>query len=243
MNKIIAVTSGKGGTGKSTFSALLAINAAKKDFSVLLIDMDAGMRCLDMILGVSESELMDLSDVLSGGELESSVLEIPKHSGLYLLPAPQKQNSVDSVKFGQFVESISDKYSLIIIDFPAGSNKTFYEHLPKKTDFVCVCNPDPVSVRDAAVTGFELRSVNRRGKLVINKYNYRFIENTAFKNLDDILDQTGLGLLGILPMSDKLVYAFSTGKFSKRGREVRAIKRIYSRILGKNTPLVKLKKI
>ncbi len=243
MNKIVAVTSGKGGTGKSTFCANLARAALKNFDSVLLIDMDAGMRCLDMLLSVSDSVLMDVSDVVKGADLESSMLEIPKCPGLFLLPAPAKTGLVEPEAFGDFINKVSERFSLVIIDFPAGSDFTLYEKLPYKTDFVCICNPDPISVRDASSVGQMLRAIKRTGYLVINKYNYRYINNLLFSNLDDILNQTGLQLLGIVPFSELFIYSFSTGKFPRRGREAKAFKRIVGRIADKNIPLPKLKKI
>ncbi len=243
MNKIIAVTSGKGGTGKSTFSVNLGIAAASDSATVLLIDMDAGMRCLDLLLGVSQSVLMDVSDVASGTELENSVIPIPKQTGLYLLPAPAESGTVTPELFGKLVKEASEKYSLVIIDFPAGSDISYYRELPRSTDFVCICNPDPISVRDAALIGRSLRAMNRKGYIVINKYNYRYIANKSFNNLDDILNETGLQLLGIVPLSERFIYSFSTGDFSRRGRESKAFKRIFSRISGKPVPLPKLKKI
>lgn len=243
MNKIIAVTSGKGGTGKSTFSINLGIAAAKADTPVLLIDMDAGMRCLDLLLGVADSVLMDVSDVTNGTDIDSSVIAVPKYSGLFLLPAPAKPNTVDPDSFSLLVNEAADKYSLVIIDFPAGSDFSLYKALPKNTDFVCVCNPDPVSVRDAALTGSSLRTMGKKGYLIINKYSYKYITNKSFRNLDDILNETGLQLLGIVPLSDRLAYAFSTGDFPRRSREAKAFKRIASRIGGKLVPLPHLKKI
>lgn len=242
-NNIVAVTSGKGGTGKSTFSINLAIAAAMEDSSVLLIDMDAGMRCLDLLLGVSESVVMDVSDVVNGADVYSSVIPVPKYDGLYLLPAPAETGMVDPDKFSKFIESQRKNYSLIIIDFPAGSDYTLYKELPRDTHFVCICNPDPVSVRDAALCGAAIRSMNRNGYLIINKYDYEYIQNQSFRTLDDIINETGLRLLGLVPISYKFIYAFSTGIFPEYGREAKAFSRILKRIEGKSVPLPKLKKI
>ncbi len=243
-NNIIAVTSGKGGTGKSTFSVNLGIAAAAADNPVLLIDMDAGMRCLDLLLGLSDSVFMDISDVLKGADLTSAVIPSEKHRGLYLLPAPSSPDSINPDGFAALIEKIRCDYSLIIIDFPAGADYTLYNKLPLDTRFVCVCNPDPVTVRDAALCGTALRQMNRKGYLVINKYNYKYIANKSFRNLDDIINETGLRLLGLVPESFKFSYAFSTGSFPKKqSREAKAFKRIFGRISGKNIPLPKLKKI
>lgn len=242
MNKIIAVTSGKGGTGKSTFSMNLAI-AAARDNRVLLIDMDAGMRCLDLLLGVSESVVMDVSDVTAGADIESVAVASPLYSGVWLLPAPQKANIINPDDFAALLETASEKFGLVIVDFPAGSDYTLYEKLPRSCDIVCVCNPDPVSVRDAAVCGQAIRRMGKKGYLVINKYSYKYIQNGRFKNLDDILNEAGLQLLGIVPKRDDFVYSFSTGKFPRHGRGARAFRRIYRRVSGESLPLPKLKKI
>lgn len=241
-SNIVAVTSGKGGTGKSTFSINLGIAAAKKDSPVLLIDMDAGMRCLDLLLGVSESVLMDVSDVVNGADIESSIIPIPRYDGLFLLSAPAKTGLVDPDRFSELVASLADRFSMIIIDFPAGSDYTLYSKLPRETAFVCVCNPDPVSVRDAALCGRAIRQANKKGYLVINKYSYKFISNQSFKNLDDIMNETGLQLLGLVPLSYALSAAFITGKFPK-GREAKAFRRIAARLGGRFVPLPKPKKI
>ena len=158
------------------------------------------------------------------------------------MAAPSGSESLSAEAFGKFIAAAAEKY-FVIIDFPAGSNFDLYTALPQTTEFVCICNPDPVSVRDAAICGRELRRLKRNARLVINKYSYKYIKNQSFKNLDDIINETGLMLLGIVPFSAELNFAFVTGKYPRRGREVKAFRRISARLTGKRIALPKLKKI
>ncbi len=244
MISIKAVTSGKGGVGKSTCSIELAFALEKLGKRVLLIDGDQGMRCLDMLLGVSENLLFDLSDAVKGRELSSCLLGVKKHPGLFLLAAPAIQGLFTNRELGNFLEKLDgEDFDIVILDLPAGIDKELYAALPLYTEFICVCNPNPVSVRDAAAIGAALRSVKREGSLIINRFGPYFIKNPIFSDLDGIIDQTGLTLLGIVPESEKLALAFLYSDFNVKGREVKAFMRIGGRIIGKNTPLPKLKKI
>ncbi|MBR6743552.1 MAG: AAA family ATPase [Clostridia bacterium] len=243
MNKIIAVTSGKGGTGKSTFSVGLALALKKAEKSVLMIDMDSGLRCLDLLLGVDEQVIFDISDALAGKPLDACVLHSPKYSGVDLIPAAINEFCPSAEDFGNFVEKVSRLYDVVIIDCPSGSDFTLYSMLPRATEFVCVCNPNPVSVRDTATVGSRLRAIGRNGRIIINKYDYYCIGNSVFKTLDDLIDISGLKLLGIIPLSLKLEIAFYGGYFPIKGKEFKAYKRIATRLMGESVPIPKLSKI
>lgn len=243
MNKIIATTSGKGGTGKSTFSVGLALAFKKMGKSVLMIDMDSGLRCLDLLLGVDENVVFDISDALLGKPLEACVLSSARYQHIDLIPASNSEEPLSADAFGSFIEKVSESYDVVIIDFPAGTDFELYSRLPFYTEFICVCNPNPVSVRDTATVGNRLRAIGRSGKLVINKYDYYCIGNSVFKTLDDFIDISGLCLLGIVPLSFNLEVAFCDGYFPKKGKDFKAFERIADRILGRSVPIPKLSKI
>ncbi len=244
MAKVIAAVGGKGGTGKSTCSIQLSIALTKQGFRVLLIDMDEGMRCLDMLLGVSENLLFDLSDAVSGRPLGSCAMPIAKYSGLDLLAAPPQKGLVDRAAFSAFLSELDPTlYDFVVADLPAGTDKELYKSFPTDTDFLCVCNPNPVSVRDAQAVGRLLQDIGRRGSLIINKFERFYIKNPVFDNIDDIINQSGMTLMGLVPHSEALSLAFLNGKFPTRGKVAKAFRRIAKRLCGKNVPLPKLKNI
>ena len=244
MVKIIAVLGGKGGCGKSSCSIGLGFALSKQNKRVLLIDMDEGMRCLDMLLGLSESLLFDLSDVLAGRPLSSCVMTAKSHPNLSLLAAPNQKGLVRYEDFGDFLASDEvNEFDFVIVDLPAGMDEKLYGEMPYDTEFLCVCNPNAVSVRDAANIGAALGRAGRRGSLVINRYERFFIKNPIFDSLDDIIDGSGLGLIGIVPESESLALAFLDGGFKIKGRAKKAFDRIASRLCGANLPLPRLKKI
>lgn len=243
MVKIIAVLGGKGGTGKSTCSIGLSFALAELKKRVLLIDLDEGMRCLDMLLGVSEKLLFDVSDAVDGRELSSCILPT-ENDNLFLLAAPAEKGALNTNKFADFIRNLSEnEFDTVVIDFPAGSDIELYKALPVYTEFLCICNPNAVSVRDAANIGVLLQKANRKGNLIINRYEPYYIKNPVFTNLDDIIDQSGLTLLGIVSESDKLALAFLGEGFKFKGKAKKAFNRIASRLCGGNVPLPKLKNI
>lgn len=245
MVKIIAVTGGKGGTGKSTCSIQLSLALVKLGYKVLLVDMDEGMRCLDMLLGVSEKVLFDLSDAISGKEIEACAIPVnTQYGGFSLLSAPINKGYISKTEFLEFLSNLATLgFDYVIFDLPAGVDAELYKRFPTDTDFLCVCNPNPVSVRDAANVGRLLGSLSRRGFLIINKFERFYIKNPVFSNLDDIINHSGLTLIGIIPENNALALAFLNGRFITKGRVAKAFIRIAKRLCGKNIPLPKLKKI
>lgn len=243
MNKIFAITSGKGGTGKSTVSVGLSLGFVSLGKKVLLIDMDEGLRCLDLMLGIDAQVVFDLSDVLSGINLNDAVYSVPNNELLQLIPAPRKLGSIENDALKNFLDIVRSNYDVIVLDFPAGIDFKLYSALPKDTQFITVCTPDPVSVRDAAIVCDNLPKTNFEPLLILNRFVFDIIKNGIFKNIDDIIDESGFRLLGIVPYEIDLQLLSVYHKLKKRGRSIKAFKRIVTRLSDKVAPLPKFKKI
>ncbi len=243
MGKIFAVTSGKGGVGKSTVSVGLSLSFTKMGKNVLLIDMDEGLRCLDVMLGLDEQVVFDLSDILSGGEVSNSVYYSEQNPLLHLIPAPTELGKINPQQFKEFVEKIHPFYDVVIFDFPAGIDFSLYNTLPKETLFLTVAFPDPVTLRDASVVSQKLSDIGIASRLIINAFDYTLTKRKIYSNIDDIIDKANLQLLGIIPKNRELSLLSVKNKLKNGGKAMAAFTRIAKRLLGEHIMLPKLKKL
>ncbi len=243
MGKVFGIVSGKGGVGKSTVSVGLGLAFAKKGDSVLLVDMDEGLRCLDLLLSLDSQAVFDLGDVLRGKEIEAAIYTSAFCDNLKLIPAPHKVGLIESQKLEQFAKSVSEMYDIVIFDFPAGIDVELYKALPSDSLFLTVAVPDPVSVRDAAAMSDVLAKNELEARLIINRFKYKVKRKLRFKNIDDIIDSAYLKLVGIVPESDEISTFSITHKLPKKCRAARAFSRIAKRLSGEAELLPKIKKI
>ena len=243
MGHVYAVTSGKGGVGKSTVAAGLAFAFVKLNKKTLLVDMDEGLRCLDLMLGVDKSAVFDLSDILMGKEISDVVYSVDGTDGLYLIPAPSSPGMIDAYRFTAFAKKAAELYDTVIFDFPAGINFSLYGCLPEGTLFLTVAVPDPVSVRDAAAVSGMLSDISCTSKLIINNFRCRLVKKKFFRNIDDIMDSAGLRLAGIVPASDELMLLSVNHRLKSGGRPMSAFLRIASRLEGEHILLPDPQKI
>ena len=241
MSQIFAVTSGKGGVGKSTVSAGLAFAFSGLSKKTLLVDMDEGLRCLDIMLGVDSSAVFDLSDILMGKDMADAVYKVGESNNLFLVPAPSDVGKIDAFAFSGFVREAEKEYDIIIFDFPAGMDFSLYTCLPKGALFLTVAVPDPVSVREAVSE--KLSGLSCSSRLVINNFKYRLVKRGIFRNIDDIIDSAGLRLLGVVPSSEELAFLSVTHRIKPNGKPMRAFKRIAVRLCGESVLLPQPKKI
>ncbi len=241
MKRIISVTSGKGGSGKSTCCVGIANALCRLGHKVLLIDLDSGLRCLDLLTGVEEQLVFDLKDVLEGKSFEDAVLRCEQNSNLYVLAAPKDNYNIDGDRFSNLLLSLN-QFDYILLDFPAGTNFPFCEKLNDIADFVVVATADRVGMRDGDAITRALVGLGCECRLIINKFDRRLVKKGVFGGIDDIIDSCGCRLLGIVPFDEKMCKR-RQGKFYKRGHTHKAFDRIAKRIYGYEVLLPSVKKI
>ncbi|MGN0174502.1 MAG: septum site-determining protein MinD [Acutalibacteraceae bacterium] len=241
MNNVYVITSGKGGAGKSTVSAFLGVELCKLGKKVLLIDMDEGLRSLDLMLDVSSHTLFDVSDIIKGNcNVNQAILPVKQCANLYLLPAPVTVNSLNSPKGMRILcDKLSEYFDFILIDSPAGVGKGFINAISGADNALVVVNPDAVSVRDGAYVAKLLRENKISNiRLVINKLDVDLVKKGIYYNIDEVIDATTLQLIAAVPYDTELLKEFNNcTNMLYSSPALEAFSRLAKRILNENVPL------
>ena len=243
MGICLATTSGKGGTGKSTVSCGLALAFTKLNKSVLLVDMDEGLRCLDLLFGVESKVVFDLSDILNGTPISDGTYSLPQNPLISVIPAPAQTGYINAQSLCDFAKKVKTMYDVVIFDFPAGLDFSLYTAIGDDAQFLTICNPDPVSVRDAAAVCASLPQNKNAARLIINRFDAEYIKKKIYSNIDDIIDISGFRLLGIVPQSKDLMLLSIAHNINKKTKAFKALYRIARRLIGDEVRLPKIKKI
>ena len=244
MGKIIAVVSGKGGTGKTSFTANVGLALAALGCHTLCLDCDITLRNLDLALGLSDRALMDFSDVIAGRcTLEDAVVQHPKYPKLHLLTAPLSARPVPIApeQMKALLDRIRQTYDYCLIDAPAGLGMGFHLASDYADRAVVVTNTDASSLRDAQRTVSVLRNRIPRIHLVVNRVQPRLLRR-LHTTIDDAMDAAGLPLLGVVPEDRNVPYALNTGIPLREcsNYAARAYENIARRIMGQRIPLMRI---
>ena len=242
MGELIAFLSGKGGTGKTSVCAAVATALAKQGESVLCIDCDVGLRNLDIALAMTDQGALSFREVYAGDyELQQAAAH-PLYPTLRFLTAPVNCTAadIDGEAFGALLQEARKHFRYIFLDAPAGVEAGFMLAARHADRVVVVTVTDPASIRDAARTGEVLELMGKtQVRLVVNRINEKLYEAGKF-TVDDVIDQTGMQLLGIVPEDPAVVLAAAFEKpliaYTKKGAAA-ACGRIASRLQGYHIPL------
>ena len=242
MGELIAVLSGKGGTGKTSLCAGIATALAQEGEDVLCIDCDVGLRNLDIALGMTDTGALSFADVYRGEYALSQASIHRNFPTLRFLTAPVncQVETVDREAFSSLLQTARRSFSYIFLDAPAGIDAGFRLCASFADRVVLVTNSDLASIRDAGRTADLLETMGKcQTRVVVNRLNEKLFTATA-RTVDDLMDEVGLPLLGIVPedMNIPLAAAFSQPllRYSHKGAAAACV-RIAKRLMGYHIPL------
>jgi len=249
--RIIVVTSGKGGVGKTTTAAAMAMGLALRGHRTSVIDFDVGLRNLDLIMGCERRVVYDFVNVINKeANLRQALIRDKRCENLYILPASQTRDKEALTKegVGGVLEELSEDFDYVICDSPAGIEKGAYLAMYYADDAVVVSNPEVSSVRDADRMLGILASKSRRAELdeepikehlLLTRYSPRRVEKGEMLSVDDVLDILALPLLGVILESQSVLTASNEGVpvvMDDKSDAGQAYRDAVSRYLGEELP-------
>lgn len=221
MARKIVVTSGKGGVGKTTFTASIGNALARKGNKVLLIDADIGLNNLDVLIGVNEHIVYDMKDVLDGRcRIKQALIKSPNNQQLYIMPSVNAMMSEDigSLAFRNLIAKLAEGFDYLLIDSPAGIERGFHRAVSSANEAIVIVTPHVSSIRDAdkvmtLLNSYNLNSVslavNRvRGDLVLRGDNLQPREIATLLRTD---------LVGVVRDDDKINMYSELGRLGECG--------------------------
>lgn len=243
MGELIAVLSGKGGTGKTSLCAGIATALASLGEQVLCIDCDIGLQNLDLALGLSQTAALSFLDVCSGAYPLSQATRHPHYPTLAFLTAPvnRRAEDIDKTAFAAMLRAAREEFRYIFLDAPAGIDAGFRLCASCADRVILVTNGDAAAVRDAARTAQVLHAMGKEEvRLIVNRIDKKMFE-TMRLTVDDVMDEAALPLLGVVPMDTNVtlstVFDEPLLRYSKRGAAAKACRRIAKRIQGLPVPI------
>jgi septum site-determining protein MinD len=245
---VITITSGKGGVGKTTATANLAVALAMLSRRVVAIDADIGLRNLDVVMGLENRIVYDLVDAVEGHcRLRQALIRDKRLSELYLLPAAQTRDKT-AVSPGQMIElcdQLRPDFDFVLIDSPAGIERGYRNAVAPADQVVIVTTPEVSAVRDAdRIVGLVEAGEKGRPTLIINRVNPDMVQRGQMLSTEDVVELLAIDLLGIVPEDKEVIISTNRGlpvALDGRAPSGQAFRNVAGRLVGQNIPLMPLK--
>lgn len=247
LGRVVTVTSGKGGVGKTTTTANIGAALADLGKSVVLIDADIGLRNLDIVLGLENRIVYDLVDVVEGTcRLRQAMIRDKRLNNLHLIPAAQtrEKEAVSPQQMKALAEELRRQFDFTLIDSPAGIEQGFRNSIAGADEVVVVTNPEVSSVRDAdRIIGLVEAAELPIPRLILNRLDMALVRKGDMMSVDDVTEILAIPLLGVVPNDETIVTSTNRGEpaaldqYSKAGQ---AFRNIAARLTGQEVPLMQL---
>ena len=252
MSKIIVVTSGKGGVGKTTSSAAIASGLAMRGHKTAVIDFDIGLRNLDIIMGCERRVVYDFINVINGeASLNQALIKDKRIANLFILPASQTRDkealTINGVE--KIFNELSNDFEYIVCDSPAGIESGALMAMYFADEAIIVTNPEVSSVRDSDRILGILASKSKRAiegrapvseHLLLTRYDPDRVERGEMLSVQDVKDILAIPLIGIIPESKAVLKASNTGvpvTFDEQSDAGSAYQDAIARFLGEERPM------
>jgi septum site-determining protein MinD len=247
--QVITVSSGKGGVGKTTAVANIAVALAVNGAKVVCIDGDIGLRNLDVVMGLENRIVYDIVDVIEGRcKLRQAMIRDKHLTELYLIPAAQTRDksAVSPSDMTRLCNELRKDADFILIDSPAGIERGFRNAIAPADRVLVITNPEISAVRDAdRVIGILEAEEKRSTALIINRLNPSLVKQHDMLSAADVLDLLGIQLIGIVPEDEGVIVSSNRGvpvAQDLKSRAGQAFRNIAKRIKGENVPFMDLEK-
>lgn len=250
MSETVLVTSCKGGIGKSTVAANLSMALATAGFSVIAVDCDFRMRCLDLIMGFENRAVFNIYDVAKGRcELDRAVIKDTRSDSLYFLAAPSDRHAViEDAEFKSVIEKLREfkhdgkEIDYIIIDAPAADDDSIALSAPVSDQAIIVCSHMPSAIRAATFTSDLLDEFGvKKQRLLINSFDVKSALASYRTGIIEMIDSSKTMLLGIVPFDRELMIRQESGELidalPKKNNARIAFNNISKRVFGRQIPL------
>ncbi len=244
MGRVIVVTSGKGGVGKTTACANVGCGLARLGKEVLLIDTDLGLRNLDTVLGLENRIVFDIVDVIENKcRIRQAIIKDKRNEHLSFMPASQTRdkNAICEQQMRDLLNELKPLYDFILLDCPAGIEQGFKNAIAGADEALVVCTPEVSSVRDAdRVIGLMASGEISHISLIVNRIKQELVRGGDMLSVEDVEDILGQKAIGAVPDDASIVRAANLGEpvldlpSSRAGKEY---ENIAHRLIGENIPI------
>ncbi len=245
--QVVTITSGKGGVGKTTAVANLAVALAADGAKVACIDGDIGLRNLDVVMGLENRIVYDLVDVIEGRcRLRQAMIRDKRLPELYLIPAAQTRDksAVSPSDMIRLCKDLRGEVDWVLIDSPAGIERGFKNAIAAADRVLVVTNPEVSAVRDAdRVVGILEAEEKGTPALIINRLNPAMVKQHDMLSAEDVLDLLAIKLIGVVPEDETVIVGTNRGNpvaLDSKSRAGQAFKNIARRLKGEEVPFLDL---
>jgi septum site-determining protein MinD len=249
MSRVIVITSGKGGVGKTTVTANLGMTLAKMGHKVALVDGDFGLRNLDLLLGLENRIVYTAVEVLAGEcRLDQALVRDKRQPGLVLLPATQnrKAEMITPNHMKWMIGELAQQFDFVLIDSPAGIEMSFKNAIAAAKEALVVTTPEISAVRDAdRVVGLLEANNIAPTRLIVNRLRPAMVEASEMMSVEDVSEILAVQLIGVIPEDERVITSTNRGEPlvldpNNNSRVVQAFGNIARRLKGENVPYLDL---